>query len=73
MDAPHRRAMLFVDDTGEYPQYSTVGASGRRSSEASEDSYAEISSDDSYYSEGDEIAEYWDPYCKSPLAEIIYW
>lgn len=59
--------MLLVDDTGEYPQYSTVGAKDRRPSEVSEDSYAEISSDDSYYSEGDEIAEYWDPYCKHIL------
>lgn len=28
----------------------------------SEGSYAEVYSDDSYHSEGDEIAEMWDPY-----------
>lgn len=29
----------------------------------SEGSYAEVYSDDSYHSDGDEIAEMWDPYC----------
>jgi hypothetical protein len=29
----------------------------------SEGSYAEVYSDDSYHSDGDEIAEIWDPYC----------
>lgn len=40
-----------------------------RTAAESEDSYEEIytsssSSEDSYHSECDDIAEYWDPYCK---------
>jgi len=52
--------MVFVDSSGEY-----LGQSGRRpSSTDSEASYAEISSDDSYFSDGGDLAEYWDPYCE---------
>ena len=57
---PSRRGMIFVDSSGEYN-----GHIGRRSSEESEDSYAEIvsnSSEESYYSDGGDLAEYWDPY-----------
>lgn len=58
----HRRGMVFVDDDhGEYDyQHHSTG-------DDSEDSdYAEITSDDSssFHSEGEEIAEYWDPYCE---------
>ncbi len=45
----------------------------RRSSASgeSEDSYAEIlSSDDSYYSDGGDLVEYWDPYCEYKTSSI---
>ncbi len=53
-----------------YPQATSVTAAvsaSPRSSSRGEDSYDDIysSSDEgSYFSEGDEIADYWDPYCK---------
>lgn len=57
----NRRGMLLIDNTTDY-----LEQTGRRASEESEDSYAEIStsSDDSYYSDGGDLVEYWDPYCE---------
>ena len=62
--------MVFVDDDDEedsgltsyerslqHPE-SPASSSGVES----EGSYAEVYSDDSYHSDGDEIAEMWDPY-----------
>ena len=44
-----------------------------KSTSTSSDDYEEIDSDEdeagSYHSEGDDIAQYWDPYCKSPLSQ----
>ena len=41
-------------------------AASSRSSSGDDESYDEIYSSDegSYFSEGDELADYWDPYCK---------
>lgn len=60
----HRRGRVFVDDDGEYDslrQFITTS-----DSEDSDDDYAHIDSSDSssYYSENDDLAEYWDPYCE---------
>ena len=56
----HRRGMVFVDDDhGEYEyQRNSPG------DDSQDSDYAEITSDDSssFHSEGEEIAEYWDPY-----------
>ena len=32
----------------------------------------DIDSDGSYHSEGDDIAEYWDPYCKYYCNNVVY-
>lgn len=53
----NRHGILLVDRNGEY-----LSQTRRRSSHDSEDSYAEVSSDDSYYSDSGDLAEYWDPY-----------
>lgn len=48
--------------------YGEMGALSRSSSRGgeSEASYEDVySSDESYHSECDDIAEYWDPYCKN--------
>lgn len=51
-------------------------ASSRSSSRGgeSEASYEDVysSSDDSYHSDCDDIAEYWDPYCKKLALYILY-
>lgn len=64
--SPHRHGMVFVDDSGEYDCLSGQPASPAASSGADSESdlYAEVYSDDSYHSDGEEFAEYWDPYCK---------
>lgn len=61
--------MIFVDSSGEY-----LAQTERRTSDESEDSYAEIlssdDSSDSYYSDGGELAEYWDPYCECSIRTV---
>lgn len=55
--------------TGSYHEHGSGGGLQRPGSPVSssgvesEGSYAEVYSDDSYHSDGDEIAEIWDPYC----------
>ena len=74
-----RQGVVFVDSAGgggdaleqvdreESTHYGTLQAPGSPVSSSgveSEGSYAEVYSDDSYHSDGDEIAEIWDPYRK---------
>ena len=69
---PSRQGMVFVDDDDEEDSGLTSygrdglqqpGSPASSSGVESEGSYAEVYSDDSYHSDGDEIAEMWDPYC----------
>ena len=55
-----QRAVPFTDPYLE--QYSRSSSRGGESEASYEDVYS--SSEDSYHSECDEIAEYWDPYCE---------
>lgn len=77
MNSPgHRQGMVFVDDDRDYldetydslRKFATEDSSSSASCEDSD--YAEVhtsdnvSDDSSFHSEGDELAEYWDPYRK---------
>ena len=70
----NRQGMIFVDDdddeadsapgmTSYEHDLQRPGSPVSSSGVESEGSYAEVYSDDSYHSDGDEIAEIWDPYC----------
>ena len=69
----NRQGMVFVDDDDEDDSAPVMtsyehglqrpGSPVSSSGVESEGSYAEVYSDDSYHSDGDEIAEMWDPYC----------
>ncbi len=48
------------------------GSPGSSSGVESEGSYAEVYSDDSYHSDGDEIAEMWDPYCTYLIEKCFF-
>lgn len=65
-----RQGIVFVERTGEHvspdhhhemPSHQLHAPASPASSD-SERSYAEIYSDDSYHSDGSEIADTWDPY-----------
>jgi len=60
-----------------FPQVTNATtAASSRSSFGDDDSYDEIysSSDEgSYFSEGDELADYWDPYCKWTVHFYTVW
>lgn len=72
----NRQGMIFVDDDDDEADSAPVmtsscehgdglqrpGSPVSSSGVESEGSYAEVYSDDSYHSDGDEIAEMWDPY-----------
>ena len=69
----NRQGMIFVDDDDDDDSAPVMtsyehglqrpGSPVSSSGVESEGSYAEVYSDDSYHSDGDEIAEMWDPYC----------
>ena len=66
-----RQGIVFVDRTveRESPDHHEMSshqlqAPASPASSDSERSYAEIYSDDSYHSDGSEIADTWDPYCE---------
>ena len=61
--AARRCGMVIEDDQRELESLRQQPPSPASSRTESEGSYAEIFSDE-YHSEGDDIAEYWDPYCK---------
>ncbi len=80
MSSPdHRRGMVYVDDDRDYldeaydslRKFATEDSASSASGDDSD--YAEIhmsenfSDDSSFHSEGDEIAEYWDPYRKGQV------
>lgn len=70
-----RQGAVFVDDDVEggevrYDSLQQPGSPTSSSGVESEGSYAEVYSDDSYHSDGDEIAEIWDPYCTSILSQL---
>lgn len=54
----NRNGMIYVDDPREPASHVSKGDD--------DSDYADIegSSDESFHSEGEEIAECWDPYCK---------
>lgn len=58
----NRHGMVYVDDLRESKSHASRGED--------DSDYADIedSSDESFHSEGEEIAEYWDPYCKCNLS-----
>lgn len=73
-----RQGIVFVDNLGggssaleqvdggastRYEGLQQPGSPVSSSGVESEGSYAEVYSDDSYHSDGDDIAEMWDPYC----------
>ena len=79
----HRRGMVFVDDEQEYDIDETYDSLRRFATEESGSSdqdsdYAEIdmtdnlSDESSFHSEGDEIAEYWDPYRESSQRRVMF-
>ena len=69
---PHQRGQTYqaASTRPSYQQVmplTTAATASSRSSSRGEDSYDEIyssSEDGSYFSDGDEIADYWDPYCE---------
>lgn len=78
----NRQGMIFVDDDDEedsapgmtsyeHAGLQRPGSPVSSSGVESEGSYAEVYSDDSYHSDGDEIAEMWDPYCKYFIVKCV--
>ena len=72
----HRHGIVFVDEDRECDELDTYHSLRRFAEDSDDSDYAEPDSvseeseSDSFHSEGEEIAEYWDPYCESTVLEI---